>query len=354
MATHDYVISNASGAAVRADLNNALAAIVSNNSNATEPSTTYSYMLWADTGSSPPVMKLRNAANDGWVTLFQLDGVLSSTLAVEDGTAGAPPIYFKDSGTDTGIFSPTTDEVAISTGGTEALRLDSSGRLLVGTSTDRTGALLQVEGSASVARSSGGSFIVGTTYVAAIGVNSNNYLQLRNTGATANNDYTADIRTSAGDGAQPSNSGFYVRVKHWNGSVYENRDVFNVKNNGNATFLGTVTANGVLLTSDRSLKENIKDANLDNQWADIKQIRLRNYSWIQSPELGRQIGVIAQELEETSPNLVARATDENGKELEGLTKIKFDALQMKMLGALQKSMERIEQLEQRLTNAGII
>jgi hypothetical protein len=40
MATHDYVIANASGAAVRADLNNALAAIVSNNSSATEPATT--------------------------------------------------------------------------------------------------------------------------------------------------------------------------------------------------------------------------------------------------------------------------------------------------------------------------
>ena len=32
MATHDYVISNGTGAAVRADLNLALAAIVSNNS----------------------------------------------------------------------------------------------------------------------------------------------------------------------------------------------------------------------------------------------------------------------------------------------------------------------------------
>ena len=49
MATHDYIIANASGAAVRSDLNNALAAIVSQNSSATEPSTTYAYQLWADT-----------------------------------------------------------------------------------------------------------------------------------------------------------------------------------------------------------------------------------------------------------------------------------------------------------------
>ena len=40
MAQHDYVIDNASGAAVRADLNNVLTAIVSNNSGATAPSQT--------------------------------------------------------------------------------------------------------------------------------------------------------------------------------------------------------------------------------------------------------------------------------------------------------------------------
>ena len=41
MATHDYVIANGTGAAVRSDLNDALAAIVSNNSSATAPATTY-------------------------------------------------------------------------------------------------------------------------------------------------------------------------------------------------------------------------------------------------------------------------------------------------------------------------
>jgi hypothetical protein len=64
MATHDYIIANASGAAVRSDLNNALAAIVSQNSSSTEPSTTYAYMLWADTANN--VLKIRNSANDGW------------------------------------------------------------------------------------------------------------------------------------------------------------------------------------------------------------------------------------------------------------------------------------------------
>jgi hypothetical protein len=147
MAQHDYVIANGTGAAVRSDLNNALAAIVSQNSGATAPSTTYAYMPWAD--STTGLYKIRNAANNGWITLYQLDGEWS-TLAIENGSAAAPSIYFKDSGTDTGIYSPGTDQVAISTGGTGRLFVDSSGRVLIGTSTARSSAgvtgQFQVEG----------------------------------------------------------------------------------------------------------------------------------------------------------------------------------------------------------------
>lgn len=118
MATHDYVIANGTGAAVRSDINGALAAVVTNNSDTVQPATTYAYQWWADTTNG--VMKLRNAANNAWITLFQLDGEWS-TIALENGTAAAPSLYFKDSGTDTGVYSPGTDQVGISTGGTVRL-----------------------------------------------------------------------------------------------------------------------------------------------------------------------------------------------------------------------------------------
>ena len=70
MATHDYVIANGTGAAVRSDLNNALAAVVSNNSDTTEPTTTYAYMWWADTTNG--LLKLRAADNASWVTVGTL------------------------------------------------------------------------------------------------------------------------------------------------------------------------------------------------------------------------------------------------------------------------------------------
>ena len=119
MAQHDYVIANQSGAAFRADLNNALAAISSQNSGAAEPSVTYAYMPWADTTTG--LFKIRNSSNSGWVTLYQLDGEWS-TLKVENGTAAAPSIYFKDSGTDTGLYSPGADQVGIATGGVQRVK----------------------------------------------------------------------------------------------------------------------------------------------------------------------------------------------------------------------------------------
>lgn len=124
MAQHDYVIANGTGAAVRSDINDALAAIVSQNSGATAPSPTYAYQFWADTTTG--TLKLRNAANNAWIQLMQLDGEWS-TLALENGTPAAPSIYFKDSGTDTGLYSPGTDQVGIATAGAARLTFGSTG-----------------------------------------------------------------------------------------------------------------------------------------------------------------------------------------------------------------------------------
>ena len=56
---------------------------------------------------------------------------------VPDGTAAAPGIAF-ETDPNTGIYRPGADQLAVSTGGTERARIDSGGRLLVGTSTFRT------------------------------------------------------------------------------------------------------------------------------------------------------------------------------------------------------------------------
>ena len=128
MAQHDYVIDNGTGAAVRSDLNNALSAIVTHNSGATAPATTYAFQLWADTTTN--TLKLRNAANSAWIELRQLDGDFTS-VSVDNGSAAAPSIFFNASGTDTGIYSSGTDAIDFSAAGTRRFGIASGGDLTV-------------------------------------------------------------------------------------------------------------------------------------------------------------------------------------------------------------------------------
>ena len=131
MATHDYVIDNGTGAAVRTDLNNALSAIVSNNSSSSEPSTKYAYQWWADTTTG--ILKIRNSSNNGWVELLQLDG----TLTLEDGSNSTPGLAFRDD-LNTGIFSSAADTFDISCGGTTRGSFSSSGLTVTGDVTATT------------------------------------------------------------------------------------------------------------------------------------------------------------------------------------------------------------------------
>ena len=119
MAQHDYVIDNSTGANVRADINNALLAISSNNSGSSAPSTTYALQTFANTTDS--MLQLRNSANNGFVNLRKFDG----TLPLPDGTNSAPSLFFDDD-TNTGIFSSAADTFDIATGGTGRLQIDHS------------------------------------------------------------------------------------------------------------------------------------------------------------------------------------------------------------------------------------
>jgi hypothetical protein len=85
MAQHDYIISNQSHAAFRADLNNALAAIVTNNSGTAAPSVTYAYQPWADITTG--LWKVRNASNTDWIVVGTIDapnlGLATAASVVE-------------------------------------------------------------------------------------------------------------------------------------------------------------------------------------------------------------------------------------------------------------------------------
>ncbi len=178
MSQHDLNIANQGFPAFRSDLNDALVALGTNASGATEPSTTFAHQFWMDTAADPSILKVRNADNDAWITLgtfnqttdtftpagvtsdkieegnskvevvdtgtgyivFEVDGAEVARfnpdqLVTKAGTASTPAIS-PTGDLNTGIFFPAADTIAFAEGGAEAMRIDSSGNLLVGTTSN--------------------------------------------------------------------------------------------------------------------------------------------------------------------------------------------------------------------------
>jgi hypothetical protein len=71
MSQYSTTVAAGSGAVVRAAINNALNTLETNHSGPSAPGTTYAYMIWADTTAN--LLKMRNAANNAWITLGVLD-----------------------------------------------------------------------------------------------------------------------------------------------------------------------------------------------------------------------------------------------------------------------------------------
>jgi hypothetical protein len=73
MSQHDFNIENQGFPGFRSDLNNALEALVTLSSGATQPDNRFAYQLWADTSTSPPTLKIRNGTNDAWISVTRLN-----------------------------------------------------------------------------------------------------------------------------------------------------------------------------------------------------------------------------------------------------------------------------------------
>ena len=162
MAQHDMSLDNATGANFRADLNNALLAIASNNSGSSAPSTTYALQFYADTTNN--ILKLRNAANDGFINLFTLAGGVDVDAASnfnEDVTfTGASANIVFDKSADDLIFNDNAKAVfGTSSDGLEIFH-DASDSII---NDNGTGSLkLQLGGSTKAEIVSGGLTVTGT------------------------------------------------------------------------------------------------------------------------------------------------------------------------------------------------
>ena len=133
----DYNIANASGASVRSDLNAVFDAIKTLNSGGSDPSNTAAFMPYVDTADSNN-LKIRNAANNAFVTIGSVDsanlgllpragGTMTGQLLADDSAgAGAPAISF-DGDADTGIFRVGANTIGFATAGVERVEISDAG-----------------------------------------------------------------------------------------------------------------------------------------------------------------------------------------------------------------------------------
>jgi hypothetical protein len=167
-------------------------------------------------GASSPTERMR-IGNTGNI-IFNFNGSGATGVSqFADGTASAPGITFwADGSSDTGIFRPGANILGFTTGGTERARIDSSGRLLVGTSTGRSVAGVQwphqtegtgFTGASFVSNSSnpniGGFLVLGKSAGSSIGSNT----------VVAANDTLGEILFAGADGSDLDSSAALIRAQ---------------------------------------------------------------------------------------------------------------------------------------------
>jgi hypothetical protein len=108
MAQADQIVQNDTFPAFRADLNNNLAALFSDNSGTVAPTPTVAFMDWIDTSGVTPVWRKRNAANNAWVTVGEVTdsalNVASATSVVGTSTTNVPSAALATGSANSGTF----------------------------------------------------------------------------------------------------------------------------------------------------------------------------------------------------------------------------------------------------------
>jgi hypothetical protein len=216
----------------------------------------------------------------GKFTTLEATGVTT----VQAGTAAAPAITTTGD-TNTGIFFPAADTIAFAEGGTESMRIDSSGNVLVGTTSQPSGITTRVVINAPT--------------------------------SSVNAALTTIVDTTANTS--------HIFFNNPNNTV------------GSITTSGSTTSYGT--SSDYRLKENITP--MTGALATVALLKPVTYNWKVDGFAGQ--GFIAHELQEVVPDCVTGEKD--GEQMQGVDHGKITPL---LTAALQEALAKIESLEARL------
>jgi hypothetical protein len=328
-------------------------------------------LIGTSTASSTEKVSIKQSSNTRYHGLWIENSEDDSGLGIGYDTA-SDCFAFSPSYGSTGSYKG----LAFYTSNVERARIDSSGRLLVGTSSATNSSPLQVlaanngawavqlrmrdnandycyvgfsdkTGSENIANiwsdrtaASTGNLVFDTNGGSA---NPTERMRIESTGRMQHTSSIDSLYLGSTQGAGTSYA-FILGVHSRTGPQTGGTNAFLVYTNGNVEN----TNNSYAGISDLKLKENI--VNAGSQWDDLKALQVRKYNF--KKETGQQthtqIGLVAQEVELVSPGLVSESPDrdEDGNDLGTVTKgVNYSVLYMKAVKALQEAMERIETLE---------
>jgi hypothetical protein len=321
----------------------------------------------------------------------------STGISGVDGSAGTPALQGTDS--NTGISFPAADTVAINTGGSERTRVDSSGRLLIGTSTTSTVLTSVFQGNSSGATNPAIAYLCKGAAASSgdvLGIlrfgdsSQNTYAQIyaEADAATGSGDYpgrlvfstTADGASSPTEHVRINNNGrvdfgdspgtnadqnlsaggnnLYISIGSSFGNIalstncgahttsYDHYRFYN--GNGQVGAITTVASSTSFTTSsDYRLKENVVP--VSNGIARLQQLKPSRFNFKADP--GHTVdGFIAHEVQTVVPEAITgekdAVDDEGNPKYQGIDQSKLVPL---LTAALQEAIGRIEQLEADVT-----
>jgi hypothetical protein len=309
------------------------------------------------------------APADGSVTSAKLAGGLS--VGLTGGSASTPSLFFTGDA-NTGLFSPTADTIAFTEGGVEAMRIDSSGRVGIGTTSPTsdatqvlhvassgsgTNALVRVAGN----NGTGVDLISGGDSIAYL-FNRDNTALVFGTNNTERGRWdnagrflvgTSTFSGNAGIQINPNNGNCLQSIDHITGTPSGEAYLFF---NFNGSSIGNITQNGTTAvayntSSDYRLKENV--TSVPDGIARLQQLKPSRFNFIADPDHTVD-GFLAHEVQTVVPEAITGekdAVDDNGNPIyQGIDQSKLVPL---LTAALQEAIAKIEDLEGRLTAAGL-
>jgi hypothetical protein len=310
--------------------------------------------------AAPQFAMMSNAVGNWYAATYKINGF--ATQYTQQGNDGTHAWYTAPSGTAGNAITFT-----------QAMTLDASGNLMVGTTTPTANCKLTVTGAGiSIAGGRGSTFALAYPDWSIYNTSSGNALAFDNGTERARIDSSGNLlvgtttaggrlAVTAGSAAQSPIATTSVTgdtayqailvTKFDNDSTTSQNFIQFQINNGSAN-CGKITANGANTaafgsTSDQRVKENI--AELPSQLANIMALRPVEFDYIESYGGGHQVGFIAQEIQQVYPDVIS--TDDSSEKIMSITG--WSKTEARLVKAIQEQQAIIESLKARLDAANL-